>query len=248
MNSNGGLVIASVATTLLVLAVVYFAWQTHNVLQSLDRLTVSQEATSREMKGLSGRGVTRSQNGRQAVKLPNVQRWLKSIEKPLAAKVTELMSKSRKLNEESFQRWSAEIQQQGTKQLQNFHNVMVKDREEAQRQYLQDEKRWQELISALGAERVHAKKQYDSQEKQWAELMALLQKHGESASRQYREVVERLRKEKSEAMMRTKQLEDDRRREIGKLLDQANQISQERKRQLSEFCDKRPESVICRDL
>jgi len=248
MNSNGGLVIASVATTLLVLAVVYFAWQTHNVLQSLDRLTARQEATSREMKDRLGRTATRTQNVRQTVKLPNVQRWLKSIEKPLAAKVTELMSKSVKSDEKSFQRLSAKIIQQDKKQLQNLQNALAKDREEAQRQYRLGEKRWQELISALGAERVYVKQQYKSQEKHWAELMVLLRKHGETAEKQFREVVERLSKEKSAALAQTKQLEDERRREIGKLLDQANQISKERKQQLSEFCAKRPESIICRDL
>jgi len=249
MDSNKGLIFAVVATSLTILAVTYFAWQTHNLQLSLNRLAAGQGETSKNVRDLLARADTQRPQGRQNVRLPNVKQWLKSIEKPLAAKAMELMGKAQKSElEASLKRWSARIQEQDKKQWQNLYKARDKDREGAQRQYQQGEKRWQELVEALGQETKRARKQYVSQEQKWANLLDALRLHGRTAEKQYREVVQKLSEEKAKALARAKQLQDERKREIGKLLDQAKQISQERKRQLSEFCAKRPESVICRDL
>ncbi len=249
MNSDKGLVLAVVVTTLTILAVTYFAWQTHNILRSLERIAVQQEKTTKEVKNLLTRADTQPRRGRQDVRLPNVKQWLKSLEKPLAAKAMELMGKAQRSKfEASLKRWSARIQEQDKKQWQNLYKVLGKDREDVQRKYQQGEKRWQELVEALGQERKGAREQYASQEKRWVELMDTIRLQGEKVGKQYREVVQKLNEEKAEALARTKQLEEERNREIGKLLDQAKKISRDRQRQLGEFCAKRPESVICRDL
>ena len=188
----------------------------------------------------------------QNVRLPDVQKWLKSIEKPLAAKATQLMGNAQKTGlEASVKRFSANLAEQDKKQWQNLFQELAKDRKDAQSQYLQSEKRWQELVGTLKAEEKRATEQYKSQEKQWPEVLKVLKvlKSQEAASqKQYREVVQQLTEEKTRALARAKELEDERKREIGKLLDQANQMSEDRKRQLSEFCAKRPESAICRDF
>ncbi len=119
MNSNKGLVLAVVAITLTILAVTYFAWQTHNVLQSLERIAAQQKRTTIEVKNFLTRADTQPRRGRQNVRLPNVKQWLKSLEKPLAAKAMELMGKAQRSQfEASLKRWSARIQKQDKKQWQ----------------------------------------------------------------------------------------------------------------------------------
>jgi len=244
-------------------AIGYVAWQSDQMARSLERMGAVQEETSKTVKDLMARTTAENAGARQEVGMPDVQQWLKAIEKPLADKAIEVAQIAQRSQwESSLKEWAERMRRQDEQQWQNLSAALARERQEdlkrdqagekrsqeAAKRYVEEQKRWQDLVASLQAEQAGAKESYQRQEKQWSQILSSLQVHGEKVEQQFREVVQKLREEKAEALARTKELEEERQREIGKLLDQANQISQERKRQLSEFCAKRPESVICRDL
>ncbi len=247
MNSDKGIIFV-IITLVSIAAFGYLAWQSFNIRISLKQIAAEQEASSEKLADLTARIESQRKPRTQNVRLPDVQKWLKSIEKPLAAKATQLMGNAHKTAlEASVKRFSANLAEQEKNQWQNLFQELAKDRKDAQSQDLQSDKRWQELVGTLKAEEKRATEQYKRQEKQWSEVLKVLKSQEAASQKQYREVVQQLTEEKTRALARANELEDERKREIGKLLDQANQMSKDRKRQLGEFCAKRPESAICRD-
>jgi len=244
-----GLFIFEVSVSLLIISGIGFtAWQTRKIVWSLKQMVAAQEETLKEMKTSLARTEQEVRKMSGSVR-PNVEKWVKALEKPLIARTNSMVSKMQRSElDAAIKKWSERIRQQNEKQWEKLFAVMSKEQKQAQQQHQRAEKQWQELVKALRGEREAAQKQVQQDEKRWLGLMGTLQKQGDRSEKQYREVVQQLSKEKEEALARARQLEAERKRDINKLLDQAKRIDQERKRQLGEFCAKRPESVICRDL
>ena len=235
-------------TILIIIGVGFTAWQTQNIVQSLDQIVAAQQETLKEMET----SLARTEQAIRKVSgstRPNVEKWVKAMEKPLIAQMNSMVRKAQGPEiGMAIKKWSERIRQQDQKQWKKLFAVMSKEQKQAQQQNQRAEKQWQELVKALREEREAAQKQVQQDDKRWLGLMETLQNQEERSDKQYREVVQQLSKEKEEALAKARLLEDERKREINKLLDQAMQIDQQGKRQLGEFCAKRPESVICRDL
>ncbi len=248
MTPKGLFIFEASVSILIISGVGFTAWQTQNIVRSLNQMVAVQEETLTEMKTSLARTEqeVRKVSGRVR---PDVEKWVKVLEKRLIAKTNSMVRKAQRSEiDAALKKWSARNRQVDEKQWEKLFVAMSKEQKQAQQQYQQAEKQWQELAMALREEQEVAQKQNEQNEKRWLGLMETLHKQGERSDKQYREVVEQLSKEKEEALARAKQLEEERRREIYKLLEQAKQIDQQRKRQLNEFCAKRPESVICSDL
>jgi len=235
-------------TILIISGVGFTAWQTQNIVRSLDQVVAAQQETLKEMETSLARTEQEVRKVSGSIR-PNVEKWVKAMEKSLIAKTNSIVRKAQGPEiDVAIKEWSERIRQQDQKQWQKLFAVMSKEQKQAQQQNQRAEKQWQELVKALREEREATQKQVQQDDKRWLGLMETLQNQVERSDKQYREVVQQLSKEKEEALARARQLEDERKREINKLLDQAMQIDQQRKRQLGEFCAKRPESVICREL
>ena len=247
--SAKGLFIFEVSVTLLIIGGVGFiAWQTQNIMRSLDRMATAQEDT---LKGVEAALVRTEQEVRKVggKVRPNVEQWIKALEKPLVAKTNSMVRKAQRSElDRALKKWSHGNKQQNEKQWQKLFVTLRREGKEAQKEHRQAENKWQELAKALREEQETLRKKYQKDETRWLNLMETLRKQGERSDKQFREVVQQLTKEKEEAQARARQLEEERKREINKLLEQAKQIELQRNRELSEFCSKRPESVICRDL
>jgi len=248
MTAKGLFVFEASVSILIISGIGFTAWQTQDIVRSLNQMVAAQEETLKEMKTSLARTEQEVRKVSGSVP-PNVEKWVKALEKPLIAKTNSIVRKAQRSEiDAAIKKWSERIRQQDQKQWQKLFVTMSKERKQAQQQYQQAEKQWHELAKALREEQEIAQKQNEQNEKRWLGLMETLHKQGERSDKQYREVVQQLSKEKEEALARTRQLEEERKREINKLLEQAKQIAQQRERQLGEFCAKRPESVICRDL
>jgi len=248
MTAKGLFVFEASVSILIISGIGFTAWQTQDIVRSLNQMVAAQEETLKEVKTSLARTEQEVRKVSGSVP-PNVEKWVKALEKPLIAKTNSMVRKAQRSEiDAALKKWSARNRQVGEKQWQKLFVAMSKERKQAQQQYQQAEKQWHELAKALGEEREAAQKQVQQDEKRWLGLMETLRLQEERSNKQYREVVQQLSKEKEEALARTRQLEEERKREINKLLEQAKQIAQQRKRQLGEFCAKRPESVICRDL
>jgi hypothetical protein len=233
---------------LIISGIGFTAWQTHEIVQSLNQMVSAQDETLKGIKTSLARTEQEVRKVSGSVR-PNVEKWVKALEKPLLAKTNSMVKKAQRSEIDAvLKKWSERVRQQDQKQWQKLFATMSKEQKQTQQQYQQAEKQWQELVKTLREEQDATQKRNKQNEKRWVGLMETLQKQGERSDKQYREVVQQLSKEKEEALARTRQLEEERKRDVNKLLEQAGQIEQQRKRQLSEFCSKRPESVICRDL
>ncbi len=248
MTPKGLFIFEASVSILIISGVGFTAWQTHNIVRSLNPMVAAQQETLKEMKTSLARTEQEVRKVSGSIR-PNVEKWVKAMEKSLIAKTNSIVRKAQGPEiDVAIKEWSERIRQQDQKQWKKLFVAMGKEQKQVQQQYQQAEKQWHELAKALREEQEIAQKQNEQNEKRWLGLMETLHKQGERSDKQYREVVEQLSKEKEEALARARQLEEERRREIYKLLEQAKQIDQQRKRQLGEFCAKRPESVICRDL
>ncbi len=248
MTPKGLFVFEASVSILMFSGIGFTAWQTQKIDRSLNQVVAAQEETLKEMKTSLARTEQEVRKVSGSVR-PDVEKWVKVLEKRLIAKTNSIVRKAQRSEIEAvIKKWSERIRQQDQKQWQKLFVAMGKEQKQVQQQYQQAEKQWQELAMALREEQEVVQKQNKQNEKRWLGLMETLQKQEERSEKQFREVVQQLSKEKEEALARTRQLEEERKREINKLLEQAKQIDQQRKRQLGEFCVKRPESVICSDL
>jgi len=250
MTPKGLFIFEASVSILIISGVGFTAWQTQNIVRSLNQMVAVQEETLTEMKTSLARTEQEVRKVSGSVR-PNVEKWVKALEKQLIAKTNSTVRKAQRSEiDAAIKKWSERIRRQDQKQWEKLFVAMSKEQTQAQQQYQQAEKQWQELAKALREEQAVAQKQNKQNEKRWLGLMKTLHKQGERSEKQYREVVQQVskEKEKEKALARTRQLEEERKREINKLLEQAKRIEQQRKRQLGEFCAKRPESVICSDL
>jgi hypothetical protein len=248
MTPKGLFVFEASVSILIISGVGFTAWQSQKIVRSLNQMGAAQEETLKGMKTSLARTEQEVRKVSGSVR-PNVEEWVKALEKPLLAKTNSMVRKAQRSEvDAALKKWSERVRQQDQKQWQKLFATMSKEQKQAQQLYQQAEKQWQELAKTLREEQEVTQKQNKQNEKRLVGLMKTLQKQGERSDKQYREVVQQLSEEKEEALARTRQLEEERKRDVNKLLEQARQIEQQRKRQLSEFCSKRPESVICRDL
>ena len=248
MTPKGLFLFEASVSALIISGVGFTSWQTQKIVRSVNQMVAAQEETIKEMKAslLQTEQEIRKVSG--SVR-PNVERWVKALEKPLLAKTNSIVKKVQRTEfDAAIKKWSATIRQQDQKQWEKLSAMVSKEQKAAHQQHQRAEKQWKELVKTLREGRKATQKQVKQHEKRWLALMATLQKQGERSDAQYREVVQQLSKEKEEALAKARQLEQERNRDVNKLLQQAKQIEEERKRQHAEFCAKRPESVICREL
>jgi hypothetical protein len=247
MTSKGLFFFEASVSILIISGVGFTAWQTQRVVRSLNQMVAAQEETLEGMKTSLARTEQEVRKVSGSVR-PNVEKWVKALEKRLLAKTNSMVRKTQRSEvDAALKEWSERARQQDQKQWEKLFATVSKEQKQAQQQYQQAEKQWQEMAKTLREGQEVTQKQNKQNETRWVGLMETLLKQGERSDKQYREVVQRLSKEKEEALARTRQLEAERKRDVNKLLEQAKQIEQQRKRQLGEFCSKRPESVICRD-
>ena len=242
MKSKGELLLSTLAALVLLLAGGYFAWQTQQITQSVDRIAASQKEISTEIKASQGRMEEQIRKLRNKVRLPSAKEWVRSVRKPLAAEAKSVMREAQKRGiEDALRSWSKKIQQREDKRYRNLLEKLSESRKEIKKQYVREGERRQNLIKKLREDR-------EADKERWLKLTKTLKQIREDAQKEYRQVVQMLSEERNRALAKAKLLEEDRKRAISKLLDQAKQIEKERKRQMSEFCTRRPEASICRNF
>jgi hypothetical protein len=240
MKSKGELIFNALAILVLLLVGGYFAWQTQQITQSMNRIAVSQEETSKEVKTSQKRMEEQIRKLSKGIRLPRVKEWVQAVKKPLAAEAKNVMREAQKQGmDDAFRSWSEKIRQREDKRHQNLLEKLSENRKEIKKQYVREKELRQDLIKKLREDR-------EADKKRWLKLTETLKQNRENDRKEYRAIVQRLNEERDKALEKTKQLEEERKREISKLLDQAKEIEKERKRQMSEFCARRPESAICR--
>ncbi|MFQ5684590.1 MAG: hypothetical protein ACE5HC_15125 [Candidatus Binatia bacterium] len=247
MKSTGALILGTLAATVLILGGGYFAWQTYQIIQSLNQITASQKETTREIKASQVRMEEQIRKLTENVRLPSVEEWVRAIEKPLSAQTNKVIRKAQKQGiEDALQRWSKRILQRQEKRWQDLLDMLGKDRAGIQKQNLDEKKFRQKLIKTLRENREAQQELYRRDEERWLNLAETLKQNREATQKEFREVVQKLSDERDKAIDKARKLEEDRNRDVTKLLEQAKKIEQERKRQMSDFCARRPESAICR--
>ncbi len=247
MKSAGALILGTLSATVLILGGGYFAWQTYQIIQSLNQITASQKETIREIKASQVHMEEQITKLTKNVRLPSVKEWVRAIEKPLLAQTNKVIRKAQKQGiEDALQRWSKRRLQREEKRWQDLSVMLGKDRAGIKKQNLQEEKFRRNLIKTLREDREAQLELYRRDEKRWLNLAETLKQNREATQKEFREVVQKLSEERDKALDKARQLEEERERDVTKLLDQAKKIEQERKRQMSEFCARRPESAICR--
>jgi len=247
MKSAGALILGTLSATVLILGGGYFAWQTYQIIYTLNQITVSQKETISEIKASQANMEEQITKLTENIHLPSVKEWVQAIEKPLLAQTNKVIRKAQKQGiEDALQKWSKRILQREEKRWQDLSVMLGKDRAGIQKQNLQEEKFRRKMIKTLREDREAQLELYRQDEKRWLNLAETLKQNREATQREFREVVQKLSEERDKALDRARQLEEERERDVTKLLDQAKKIEQERIRQMSEFCARRPESAICR--
>ena len=247
MKSTGALILGTLSATVLILGGGYFAWQSYQIIQSLNQITASQKETIREIKASQAHMEEQITELTEKIRLPSVKKWIQAIEKPLLAQTTKVIRKAQKQGiEDALQKWSKRILKREEKRWQDLSVMLGKDRAGIQKQNLQEEKFRRNLNKTMREQREARQELYRRNEKRWLNLAETLKQNREATQKEFREVVRTLSEERDKAIDKARQLEEERERDVSRLLDQAKKIEQERKRQMSEFCARRPESAICR--
>ena len=110
-------------------AIGYLAWQNDQMARSLKRLGAAQENTAKTVRELASR-TDQNARARQDLRMPEVQQWLRSIEKPLAEKAMELMrAEQRSQWEPKLKEWADRIRKQDTQEWQKLNAVLEQDRQ-----------------------------------------------------------------------------------------------------------------------
>ncbi|NIO07830.1 MAG: hypothetical protein GTO40_07410 [Deltaproteobacteria bacterium] len=248
MTAKGLFIFEASVAVLIIGGIGFTGWQTYKILESLNRMVSVQEESLNQMKAslLKTEQEIRKVSG--SVR-PNVEKWVKELEKPLLAKTGSVVRTAQKAElEAALKDFSKTLQKEDQENWDKLFAKWSKNQQAAKDRYERYDKQAQALLKAMSEGVDTDRKRALEEDKRWAALMDTLKKQGQRSDEQYREVVQQLTKEKETALNRARQLEEERNREINKLLEQAKQIEEQRKRQLAEFCAKRPESVICRDL
>ncbi|MEE9551070.1 MAG: hypothetical protein V3W08_11805 [Candidatus Binatia bacterium] len=112
MKSKGELLLSTLAALVLLLAGGYFAWQTQQITQSVDRIAASQKEISTEIRASQGRMEEQIRKLRNNVSLPSAKEWVRSVRKPLAAEAKRVMREAQKRGiEDGLRSWSEKFQQ-----------------------------------------------------------------------------------------------------------------------------------------
>ena len=112
MKSAGALILGTLSATVLILGGGYFAWQTYQIIQSLNQITASQNETIREIKASQVHMEEQINKLTENVRLPSVEYWVRASEKPLVAQTNKVIRNDQKQGiEDSLQRWCKRILQ-----------------------------------------------------------------------------------------------------------------------------------------
>ena len=184
MKSVGALILGTLSATVLILGGGYFAWQTYQIIQSLNQITASQNETIREIKASQEHMEEQITKLIENVRLPSVEEWVRAIEKPLLAQTNKVIRNAQKQGiEDALQKWSKRIQQREEKRWQDLFAMLGKDRTGIQKQNLQEEKFRRNLIKTLREDREAQLELYRQEEKRWLNLAETLKQNREATRR-----------------------------------------------------------------
>ena len=203
MKSAGALILGTLSATVLILGGGYFAWQTYQIIQSLNQITASQNETIREIKASQVHMEEQITKLTENVRLPTVEEWVRAIEKPLVAQTNKVIRNAQKQGiEDALQKWSKIILQREEKRCQDLFVMLGKDRAWIRKQNLQEEKLRRNLIKTLREDREAQLELYRREEKRLLNLAETLKQNRKATQNEVRAVLQKLSEERDTALAR----------------------------------------------